>query len=335
MSNVSDERLQSILANEYGLSGVSLKPLVAGNDADARSFFVRARDGRYLLRLRRGGAPQGSLLALSAMATSGVPQLASVVAPLESRVGELSLSVGSHSASLYRYIDGTNGLERPLSNEQWVGLGRFVRSLHEFEPAQTVRDLLPVESFVPAWAETVQRLDGWTSGDSGDGSVTRTAEFARFWRERRETIMHLLAKGFEIGRAAGNRRPRLVLCHADIHPANVLVTLTGQLRIVDWDGMLFAPPERDLMFVSKAHAEQFYRGYGSCNTDPLIIAYYRIEWAIQEIGDFGRRIVPTMEENLEARFRDEALDGLVRLFEPGNEIAQAYEALKAAGFRNE
>lgn len=41
-----------------------------------------------------------------------------------------------------------------------------------------------------------------------------------------------------------------VLCHADFHDANLLIDPTGRLFIVDWDEIILAPKERDLVFVT-------------------------------------------------------------------------------------
>jgi len=39
------------------------------------------------------------------------------------------------------------------------------------------------------------------------------------------------------------------LYHADIHPANLLLTSREKLFVIDWDQLVFAPKEQDFMFV--------------------------------------------------------------------------------------
>lgn len=124
--------------------------------------------------------------------------------------------------------------------------------------------------------------------------------------------------------------PKMVLCHADIHTANVLIDAEGQLFIVDWDETILAPKERDLMFVvgggvvGATAEERFFRGYGTTAIDPVTLAYYRYEWVVQEIGDFGARVFLTPELGEETQ-RD-AVRGFRDLFRPGDVVQAAYDS---------
>ena len=76
-----------------------------------------------------------------------------------------------------------------------------------------------------------------------------------------------------------------VLCHADIHGRNLMVDKEDALYIVDWDTLIFAPKERDLMFVGAGIWDSgltapekealFYQGYGQTKINRDAIAYYR------------------------------------------------------------
>ena len=46
---------------------------------------------------------------------------------------------------------------------------------------------------------------------------------ATFWHERRDAIHTLVARAEELGRRLAQTTPAFVLCHADIHTANVLL----------------------------------------------------------------------------------------------------------------
>jgi spectinomycin phosphotransferase len=133
----------------------------------------------------------------------------------------------------------------------------------------------------------------------------------------------------ELGRLAQARRSPLVLCHADIHIFNVLVDASGGLHIVDWDETVLAPRERDLMFLVQGAAPDgapdevaFRQGYGPVTPDPVILAFYRYEWVVQEIAEFGQQVLHSREGSEITQ-----MDGLRHfraLFEPGDVVASAY-----------
>ena len=88
----------------------------------------------------------------------------------------------------------------------------------------------------------------------------------------------------------------LVLCHADLHTWNVMIDGDGELWLIDWDEVIRAPKERDLMFVvggistsliQPHETEWFFEGYGETTVDPLALSYYRHAWAVQDIGSYG------------------------------------------------
>jgi len=122
-----------------------------------------------------------------------------------------------------------------------------------------------------------------------------------------------------------------VICHADIHKANIMIDKQHQIRIVDWDEVIIAPKERDLMFfVEDGHEAHkvmaFMQGYGETEINQTMIAYYRYEWVVQEFGDFGERVF--LSEELGDIQKQDSLDGFKQLFDAGDVIDLAIQADK-------
>jgi len=104
------------------------------------------------------------------------------------------------------------------------------------------------------------------------------------------------------------------------------------MYVIDWDETILAPKERDLMFLvdgTQADGEAlhpneaaFRQGYGPTEVDPVILAFYRYEWAVQEIAEFGKQVLWSEDGSEITR-----LDGLRHfraLFDPGSEVEEAY-----------
>lgn len=125
-----------------------------------------------------------------------------------------------------------------------------------------------------------------------------------------------------------------MLCHADIHTANVLIDAGGQVWIVDWDETVLAPKERDLMFavgggisvemVGPRDEEFFLQGYGATTIDPLALTYYRYAWAVSDLGASGAEV--NFRSDLGPVTRRSAVDLFMGLFSPGNIVSLAFAA---------
>jgi spectinomycin phosphotransferase len=132
------------------------------------------------------------------------------------------------------------------------------------------------------------------------------------------------------------KRTPFVLCHADIHAWNMLIQSDGTFYIVDWDTLILAPKERDLMFIAsglfgKARTPEqeetlFYKSYGSQQqVDPVALAYYRCDRIVRDIAEYCEEIFLTEPggKNREQGFRQLSLQ-----FEPGQVVELALRTSK-------
>jgi spectinomycin phosphotransferase len=318
--NLPNETVRACLQARYGLAVVDVTFLPLGHDSSAWVYRVRTAGGAYFLKARLQVASEAGLLVPRYLIDHGVAQ---VIAPLPTTAGALWADAGGYALILYPFVAGRTGMERGMSARQWIDYGALLRQIHATAIDPDLARVMPRETFTPAWADTVRRLDAQIGADAFDDPAERG--LASFWQERREQIRALLETAEELGRRLARATPDLVLCHADIHTANVLLDASGRVWFVDWDETVLAPRERDLMFaiggisrrlVGPREERLFLQGYGASAVDPLALAYYRYAWAVGDIGAYGAEIL--FRPDFGPITKRAALDQFLSLFEPGN-----------------
>ncbi|MGH2975951.1 MAG: phosphotransferase, partial [Solirubrobacterales bacterium] len=262
--------------------------------------------------------------------------IAQVMAPRETTSRQLWSSGHGFTWILYPFFAGHNGFERPLTAAQWVTLGRSLRAVHSvaLPPAHASR--VPREDYAPRWRDTVmgydQQVEARVYDDVNDPFARR---LAAFWRTKRDDIRAMVERAGQLAQALRTRPnapDAFVLCHADLHAGNVLLSTQDDhdLAIVDWDAPIFAPRERDLMFIgggigaiwdSAREEALFYQGYGATEIDPVALSYYRYERIVEDVAAYGEQI---FEAQGSVEDREHGLKGTIGQFDPGRVVSIAH-----------
>ena len=328
--HLPDAKITAALQTDYGIVVTELDFLPIGNDSSAWVYRVGTTDGQiYFLKVKRGAVYAPSVIVPRYLLEQGMSQ---VVAPLPTQTQAMWASVDDFALLLYPFIEGDNGMAVGLSDQQWIDYGAVLRQLHTANLSPDLLTQLPKETFVPnpKWSDIVKTLLAATP----KGQDTLEKELAVFWRAKQPEIGKIVARTEALGRLLQQQRIPFVLCHADIHTANLLINSGGQLFVVDWDQPVLAPKERDLMFVVGAslggfvvdgNAERlFFQGYGQAEINWLALAYYRYEWVVQDLGDYAERVF--LMENTGEETKRAAVQELMAMFAPGDVVDVAYQA---------
>lgn len=328
--NLSDDTIIACLRDEFGLRIEGVTFLALGADVNAFVYRVEANDGTpYFLKLRRGDFAEVAVAIPAYLHARGIP---SVMAPLALVGGRLWVSRHDYVWILYPFFEGKNGYHAALSDAQWVTFGRSLRAVHATALPPELSNLVPHEVYSPRSREMVAAFDHQVLTNTFDDPVARN--LASFWRAKRRDICAMVERAEQLGRTLRQRAGTFVLCHADLHPGNVLVNEDGDLAIVDWDNPVFAPKERDLMCLSGGVSNAwndaredalFYRGYGSVAIDPVALAYYRYERIVADVAEYGAQIFGVWGS---ADDREEGLVQLMRQFLPNHVVAIAHRTFE-------
>jgi spectinomycin phosphotransferase len=299
--DIADDAILSSLRDAYGVAATRLRFLPLGSDVGTAVYRVRGAAGAsWFLKLRRGPFTQASVALPRLLADRGV---AHVIAPLPALDGGLSAPLEAGPAAepfsmiLYPFVEGRSGFAAELDEGRWTELGAFLRRLHDEPLPHNMREAIPREAWSPEAREQVREALARPAERTGFDAPA--AELAALLESRRGEIGLMVDRAERLATALQRAAPAFVLCHTDIHAGNVLVADEGGLFVVDWDDLLFAPRERDLMFVgggvggvwNKPDEEAwFHRGYGEVSIDPAALAYYRYERIVQDVAAYCRLV---------------------------------------------
>lgn len=328
---ISKEAILRVL-RAFRLGNAHFSFLPSG-DANSAVYPVSAEGVRYLLKLRCGDFQEIAATIPTFLRSKGLLQ---VMSPIRGAAGRLWIHANGFDWMLYPWFEGKTGFMCPLSEPQWTELGATMRQVHTIAVPTKQSARVPRESYSARYRETVRGLDAQVKERRRvDDPIAE--QFASFWASRRRDIRAVLERAEQLARAMPDRPGAFVLCHSDLHAGNVLVGAAGQLTIVDWDNPVFAPKERDLMFVGGGvggawtdprETKWFLRGYGPADIDLTAIAFYRYERIVVDVAEYGQRIFDP-EGRTEDRQR--SLRKLASGFKPNNVLEMAHRSYRALG----
>lgn len=285
--HLSDAQVAALLDAHFALGVRSLEFLPVGMDGWA--YRAESTDGRArFAKLRQRSGPVA--LALTHCLHAEL-DLDWVLAPLPALDRALEVEAGGLWLSLYPFIEGRSVMARGYHPGEGEQVGRMLAQLHAAAPRLQPELLaqLPSESFA-RHQELAVRVLAQARQPQPAGSIQ--AELAGFIDAIRPRITYFLRRAKALGEQIRQRNPETVICHADIHADNILVDAGGRLTVTDWDGVMLAPPERDLSFWqdSPQWPELIAAYVLGRPVDQEICAYYGYEWVVQEIADYGENV---------------------------------------------
>lgn len=321
-----DELITGKLELDYGLTMVQLEFLPIGADVNTAAYRAVAADGTpYFIKLRSGEFDELSIAVPYYLETQGISQL---IVPIKSTSGRLWTRLERFALILCPFVAGQDGFNRPLDDEQWVALGTALSRVHDADLPDEIRARLPRETFSPRCREEVREYQRYLETQTFSDLVS--SNLAALMRSYRDVIDRLVRRAGELAAILRSRPLDFVLCHADLHAGNVLLDRYGRLFVVDWDTLLLAPKERDLMFIgagiggvweSEREASLFFRGYGPVEVDPDLIAYYRHERIVEDVAAYCAEILESAPGNKD---RAPGLHRLASQFLPNGVIDIAF-----------
>ena len=340
---IPQHQIQQQVNQNYYINLQTLKFLPVGEGSWC--FHGQGKSEEVFIRLvKEKTKAEKTVLLAKSLSDQGLPVLHS----LADKSGNLMSEIDGCGLIIYPFISGSTLMARGLSDKQASLLRRkigvTVARIHALtdpvdnQPYPNQSNFiqhspvsqfdLPREDFARFQAEilSILSLDDHQPpvGQHDDALVVELSDFIQ---PRLKVLRNLVEVARRLGQTLRLEALDYVLCHGDIHEDYILLSDSGEIFIIDWDNAILAPKERDLFFFGDN--EDYLTGYfgGQTNSvagtstfviDQTVIDYYVLEWALQEIVDYGNRILFDTHFDMEGRV--DAWLQFQRLFEPGQDV---------------
>ena len=327
---LKDGKVIHCLRKEYGLNIEKISFLPLGADVNTAVYRATAHDGTaYFAKLRRGACSEASVAVPDHLASLGMKQ---IIPPFKTLTGKLWADLDPFRVILYPFVEGRDGFDNGMSKDQWIEFGRALKQFHSMQmPAEITRGM-PCEDFSPRWRESVKTFLERIEHDAFEDPVA--LEMADLLNKRKLEILDLIQQAEHFANILQEKSPEFIVCHADIHEWNLFIDSSGALFLVDWDTLILAPKERDLMFIgaglgdtgytAQEEERMFYKGYGRTEVDSIGIAYYRFARILEDIAAYCEQVFSSDDGGED---RKQAPGRVKANFLPNGTIERAYGGL--------
>ena len=316
--------IQKIIHKEYGFSIADIEKLNSGFDANTMVFKVSSTEQRdFFLKIRSKYFSESCINVPFWLSKEA--GLANIIDPIETMDKKLYVKESSSYIMMYPYIIGKSGWDVTLTKEQFIEFGRFMYKLHSVKLPNDYLETIPMDKYNRKHIETVKKyLKNHKRQLSNDSIIMEFSTALEINQSAISEIIYYLENTTnEIS------REKICLCHGDINAGNLLFG-KNDLYIVDWDTLVLASREKDLMYIgggignkwnNNDDIEYFYKGYGQeIEIDKNLIKYHRCKRIIQDIFYFVNEINDLKYGN---ERRNSVLKVFKSLFEAENVVEMA------------
>jgi hypothetical protein len=223
-----------------------------------------------------------------------------VVAPVPAADGEpATLANEEYAVAVLPFVEGESfawGESFPLASR--LSVLDMLIAVHT-APAAAGRHALAEDHSIPHWDEVSAALAAGGRAAADCGPYARSA--AQLMAANAAGLRRLLARYRKLSAAADPGRA--VITHGEPHPGNMMLTPAGW-RLIDWDTVLIAQPERDLWSLDAGDGSVLTRYATATGVQPAaeLLEMYRIQWDLKDIAvDLSRFRRPHRGDDDDAR----------------------------------
>ena len=299
--------LKNLLNAAYGINVQSLTFLPEGEDS--YGYIVMSETGEKYFAKASTSVPEASLRIASRLRERG--GISEVVAPIKTHAGTLRIAWHDFRVSLFPFIEGKSRWElwqtgEDFSDAALAKCGELLAKIHnctdaiESEPDDIAagtgtgprREASMAIYDFPLRHELFAVLDAAEKRKPCQNRYQR--QLLEAISQHREAILQTLARYDSLGSSSAALQTPVVITHGDATPGNLILDAENRLHLIDWDGARFGPPEKDLVSFTGERFEIVLDAYLKRRPATLhadIFGFYIYEWTLNEIRDYGTKIL--------------------------------------------
>ena len=287
--------LREQLSAAYGLPLQSITFFPEGEDS--YGYRVASETGETYFAKASTSVPNSCLRVASHLRTQC--NIAGVVAPLETPEGALHIPWHNFRVALFPFIEGKSRWDlwkvgKDFSDAELRQTADLLATIHLHTDTIETGCLRVAKYDLPLRTELYAVLEAAEKKVAPQNRYQQ--QLLDALRAHRSPILETLERYDELGRAANAAHTPFVITHGDPTPGNLILDTENRLHLIDWDGVCLGPPEKDLVAFTGERFDPVLETYLLKRGDKVILhadilGFYIYEWTLNEIRDYGTKIL--------------------------------------------
>ena len=286
--------LKESLSTAYGLPLQAITFFPEGEDS--YGYVVSSETGEKYFAKASTSVPNSRLQVASLLRYQC--NISGVVAPLETLEGTLSVPWQDFQVALFPFIEGKSRWDlwkvgKDFTDAELTQTAALLATIHGCTDAVAADSLTVATYNLPLRQELHIVLESPREIQPRNQYQKQLIEAIA---QHSSEIEQTLERYDSLGRSASALQTPFVITHGDPTPGNLIIDAENRLHIIDWDGVCLGPPEKDLVAFTGERFEVVLERYlterqngAALHAD--IFGFYIYEWTLNEIRDYGTKIL--------------------------------------------
>ncbi len=224
--------------------------------------------------------------------------ISGIVAPLETQNGALSVLWQNFRVALFPFIEGKSRWDlwkigKDFTDAELSQTAALLATIHGCTDAVASNNLTVTTYDLPLRQELHIVLEAPRKISPQNQYQKQLLDAIA---QHRSEILQTLERYDSLGRSASALQTPFVITHGDPTPGNLIIDAENRLHIIDWDGVCLGPPEKDLVSFTGERFDIVLESYLAERRNGAalyadIFGFYIYEWTLNEIRDYGTKIL--------------------------------------------